>query len=105
MQAAVIAAEVSQVCVPCLLWFIMVAAGFCGLVAGSLYYGGATLQSVWNLVRQPRLGSREVALQGFERSGVNGKDGQEAEEGHEASATGENADYETQRLLPHERKP
>lgn len=95
-------AEGSPVCVPCLFFFFVVLAGFAGLVAGSLYYGGATLQSMWALGKQRGLGLREVALQGFKRAEVDKKDGAEANGAHETSVDVGISDQETQRLIPQE---
>ena len=89
-------------CIPCLVFFVVIIAGFAGLVVGSLYYGGATLQSVWALGKQRGVGVREVALQGFKRTAMAEKD---AEYDAEAGADERVNDQEMQRLIAHEREP
>ena len=89
-------------CIPCLVFFVVIVAGFAGLVVGSLYYGGATLQSLWAVGKQRGMGVREVALQGFKRTAIDEKD---AENDAEAGADERVNDQETQRLIAHEREP
>ena len=89
-------------CIPCLVFFVVIIAGFAGLVVGSLYYGGATLQSVWAVGKQRGMGVREVALQGFERTATAEKD---AEHDAETGADERLTDQETLRLIAHEREP
>ena len=90
-------------CIPCLFFFFVVLAGFAGLLAGSLYYGGATLQSLWTLGRQRGLGLREVALQGFKRGGVDGKPNGSPHEEHESRVESGHGALETQRLIDEDR--
>lgn len=105
MQAAVTASEASQICVICIVYVCVAMSGFAGLIAGSLYFGGAALLSIWAAGRQRGLGLREVALQSFKRTGVDEKDVGEGEgrAGGELSAV--NSEAETQRLIAHEREP
>ena len=103
LQAVLPAVDAAGVCVPCLFFFFVVMAGFAGLLVGSLYYGGHTLQSLWALGRQRGLGLREVALQGFKRGGVDRKiDGSPNEE-HESWAESGHVGLETQRLIDEDR--
>ena len=105
MQAAVTASKASQVCVPCIVYVCLAMAGFAGLIAGSLYYSGTTLASIWAMGRQRGLGLREVALQGFKRTGVNKEDvgGMEGED--QGGGNTVTSEAETQRLIAHEREP
>jgi hypothetical protein len=89
-------------CVPCLAYLVLIMAGFVGLVVGSLYYGGATLQSMWAVGKQRGMGMREVALQGFERTATADKD---ADHDAEAGSHEQMTNQETQRLIAHEREP
>ena len=81
----------------------MVLAGFAGLLAGSLYYGGTTLQSLWALGRQRGLGLQEVALQAFKRGGVDGKANGSPNEEHESRLESGHRGLETQRLIDEDR--
>ncbi|MCJ1354289.1 MAG: hypothetical protein MMC33_004276 [Icmadophila ericetorum] len=108
LQVAVMASTASQFCVPCLVYVCVAMAGFVGLVAGSLYYGGAMLQSIWAVGRQRGRGLQEVALQGFKRAGADQKDVRSME-GRGGAGVDEtntmNSETETQRLIAHEREP
>ena len=103
LQAVLPAVDAAGVCIPCLFFFFVVLAGFGGLLAGSLYYGGATLQGLWALGRQRGLGLREVALQGFKRGGVDGKSNGSPNEEHESRAESGHGALETQRLIDEDR--
>ena len=103
LQAVLPAVDAAGVCIPCLFFFFVVLAGFGGLLAGSLYYGGATLQGLWALGRQRGLGLREVALQGFKRGGVDGKPNGSPNEEHESRAESGHRALETQRLIDEDR--
>ena len=103
LQAVLPAVNAAGVCIPCLLFFFVVLAGFAGLLAGSLYYGGSTLQRLWALGRQRGLGLRKVALQGFKRGGVDGKaDGSLDEENESLAEAGQKA-LEMKRLIDEDR--
>ena len=104
LQAVLPAVDAAGVCIPCLFFFFVVLAGFGGLLAGSLYYGGATLQGLWALGRQRRLGLREVALQvSFKRGGVYGNSNGSPNEEHESRAESGHGALETQRLIDEDR--
>ena len=105
MQAAVTAAKASQVCVPCIVYVCVAMAGFAGLIAGSLYYSGAMLASIWAVGRQRGLGLREVALQGFRRTGLDEKDVGDMEGRGRDGGNVVTSEAETQRLIAHEREP
>ncbi len=64
MSATAAKSEGSAICIPCLAIFLVVVAGFAGLVAGSLYYGSSILHG-W---RNSGMGFREVAMHTFKRS-------------------------------------
>lgn len=86
----------SGVCIPCVAIFIVVVAGFGGLVSGSLYYGGSMLQS-WRKFGEGRgLGLREVAMQGFRR----GQDKDEDEEDEDVTLDRRREQQESERLIP-----
>ncbi len=87
--------EESGVCVPCVAIFVVVVAGFGGLLVGSLYYGGTVLQS-WRKAGEGRgQGIREVAMQGFKREMA--RDGSE---GDESLDRRREVQQENERLIP-----
>ena len=103
LQAVLPAVDAAGVCIPCLFFFFVVLAGFAGLLAGSLFYGGTMLQSLWALGRQRGLGLREVALQGFKRGGVDGKANGSPDEEHESRLESGHGGLEAQRLIDEDR--
>ena len=87
--------EESGVCIPCVAVFVVVVAGFGGLLVGSLYYGGSVLQT-WRKLGEGRgLGIREVAMQGFKRGRA--KDGREEDESLDRQ---QEPEQENERLIP-----
>ncbi len=99
------ASKAAKVCVPCLAYVCVAMLSFTVLLAGSLYYGGVTLQSVWTVGRQRGIGLREVALQGFKRSGVDEKGVLDVEGRVGGGMSVEDSEAETHRLIAREREP
>ena len=105
MQAAVTASQASQICVLCIVYVCVAMSGFAGLIAGTIYFGGAKLHSIWAAGRQRGLGLREVALQSFRRTRVDEKDVGEVEGRDRGGVNALTSETETQRLIAHEREP
>ena len=85
----------SGVCIPCVAVFVVVVAGFGGLLVGSLYYGGSMLQN-WRKFGDGRgLGIRELAMQGFKRGRA--KDGDEEDDSLDRQPQ---PGQENERLIP-----
>jgi oligopeptidase B len=101
-KAAGVDSGAAAVCVPCIMVFIAVVAGFAGLVAASLYYGGGMLQSLWTFGDRRGIGLREIAMQGFGVHKRNGRGGDRAAEQGGAAGAGAvrtDRDRERERLI------